>query len=214
MWIVEFLNGVVMNKKIIIFFISIFSFYTSIIFADDWDEIANTAKKIKSISAKFTQEKHMKILVKPLRSEGRFFFTAPKSLRWEYISPVKSILILDNGRGKSYIQGRNGLVEDTRAKAQAMEIVMQEITSWLNGRFHDDPNFVASLIKDRTDKIVLTPKDKSLRDIISSIELEISRAEGTIKSVKISESSDSYTLLLFRDVEHNKKVDEKLYRQP
>jgi outer membrane lipoprotein carrier protein len=203
-----------MNNKIIIFLIGIFCFYTSAIHADDWDEIAKAAKNIKSISAKFTQEKHMKILVKPLISEGRFFFTAPKSLRWEYIAPVKSVLILDNGKGKSYIQGKDGLVEDTRAKAQAMEIVMQEITSWLNGRFHDDPNFGAALIKDKTDKIILTPKDKSLSDIISSIELQISRVEGMIKSVKISESSDSYTLLLFKEVEHNKIIDEKLYRQP
>jgi outer membrane lipoprotein carrier protein len=203
-----------MNKKIVISLISIICFYTSGIHADDWDEIAKVAKNIKSISSKFTQEKHMKILVKPLISEGRFFFSAPKSLRWEYISPVKSILLMDNGKGKSYIQGKNGIVEDTRAKAQAMEIVMQEITSWLNGRFHDDPNFGAELVKDKTDKIILTPKDKSLSDIISSIELQISRTEGMIKSVKISESRDSYTLLLFKEVEHNKTIDERIYRQP
>jgi outer membrane lipoprotein carrier protein len=203
-----------MNKKIIIFLVGLFCFYTSAIYADDWDEIAKVAKNIKSISAKFTQEKHMKILVKPLISEGIFFFTAPKSLRWEYVSPVKSILLMHNGNGKSYIQVKNGLVEDTRAKAQAMEIVMQEITSWLNGRFHDDPNFGAELIKDKTDKIIITPKDKSLSDIISSIELQISRDEGIIKSVKISESRDSYTLLIFKGVEHNKSIDEKIYRQP
>jgi len=202
-----------MNKKIIIFLLSIFCFFCSNIYADDWEEIKNVAQKIKSISARFTQEKHMKILVKPLISEGRFFFTAPKSLRWEYLSPVKSILLMHNGKGKSYIQDKNGLAEDTRAKAQAMDIVLQMITSWLNGRFHDDPNFGAVLIKDKTDKIILTPKDKSLSAIISSIELQISRAEGIIKSVKISESRDSYTLLLFKEVEHNKNIDEKLYRQ-
>jgi outer membrane lipoprotein-sorting protein len=202
-----------MNKKICIFVICIFCFCISNVYADDWEEIRNVAQNIKSISAKFTQEKHMKILVKPLISDGRFFFTAPKSLRWEYVSPVRSILLLDNGKGKSYIQGKNGLVEDTRAKAQAMDIVMQMITSWLSGRFHDDPNFGAVLIKDKTDKIILTPKDKSLSDIISSIELQILRTEGMIKSVKISENRDSYTLLIFKEVEHNKNIDEKIYRQ-
>jgi len=63
----------------------------------------------------------MKILVKPLVSNGRFLFTAPNSLRWEYFSPVKSILLLHNGNVKSYIEGKNGLVEDTKVKAQAME---------------------------------------------------------------------------------------------
>jgi outer membrane lipoprotein carrier protein len=202
-----------MNKKIIIFLIGIFYFCTMDIYADDWEDIKNVAKNIKSISAKFTQEKHMKILVKPLISEGRFFFTAPKSLRWEYVSPVKSILLLDNGKGKSYIQGKSGLVEDTKTKAQAMDIVLQMITSWLSGRFHDDPNFGAILVKDKTDKIILTPKDKSLSDMISSIELQISRTDGIIKSVKISESRDSYTLLVFKDVEHNKNIDDRLFRE-
>jgi outer membrane lipoprotein carrier protein len=202
-----------MNKKIIVFLLSIFCFFSLNLYADDWEEIKNVAKNIKSISARFTQEKHMKILVKPLISEGRFLFTAPSSLRWEYISPVKSILLMQNGKGKSYILDKSGLVEDTRAKAQAMDIVLQMITSWLNGRFHDDPNFGAALVKDKTDKIILTPRDKSLSAMISSIELEISRTEGIIKSVKISESRDSYTLLLFKEVEHNKKIDEKLYRQ-
>ena len=203
-----------MKKNIIILSLSLFCFFTSNIHADDWAKIENVAKNIKSISAKFTQEKHMKILVRPLISEGRFYFTASNSLRWEYLSPVRSILLLDKGRGKSYIQGKSGLVEDTRSKAQAMDIVLQMITAWLNGRFHDDPNFEARLVKGETDKIILTPKDKSLAGIISSIELQISSAEARINSVKISESRDSYTLILFKDVEHNAKIDEKFYRQP
>jgi len=199
--------------KTIAAFIIILLSFVSAIYADDWEEIAKTAKNIKSVSANFTQEKHMKILAKPLISKGRFFFTAPNSLRWEYISPVKSILMLHNGKAKSFMESKNGLVEDTRAKAQAMEIVMQEITSWLNGRFHDDPNFKPTLITGKIDKIVLTPKDKSLSNIINSIELQISRKEGIIKSVKISENNDSYTLLLFSDVDHNKNIDEKFYKE-
>ena len=203
-----------MKLNIVIILLSIFCFLTSNIYADDWAEIEHVAKNIKSISAKFTQEKHMKILVKPLISEGRFYFTAPDSLRWEYISPVRSILLLDKGRGKSYIQGKNGLVEDTRSKAQAMDIVLQMITAWLNGRFHDDPNFDAKLVRGEIDQIILTPKDKSLAGIISSIELQISGAQARINSVRISESRDSYTLIIFKDAEHNVNIDEKLYRQP
>ncbi|MFH0975714.1 MAG: outer membrane lipoprotein carrier protein LolA [Spirochaetota bacterium] len=203
-----------MNKKTIIILIIFLCFNASVAYTDDWEEIGKVAKAIKTVSAKFTQEKHMKILVKPLVSEGRFFFSAPKSLRWEYVTPVKSILLSHNGRVKSYIEGRNGLTEDTRAKAQAMEIVMQEITSWLAGRFHDDPNFKATLSKGAVDRIILTPRDKTFAGIISSIELAVSRTEGVVKSVKISESGDSYTLIKFSAIEHNKNIDERLYRNP
>ncbi|MBN2403240.1 MAG: outer membrane lipoprotein carrier protein LolA [Spirochaetes bacterium] len=202
-----------MKNYAIILLLNTFCFFPLSIYADDWGEIAKVAKNIKSVSAGFIQEKHMRILVKPLISEGRFLFTAPGSLRWEYISPVKSILISHNGRIKSYIEGKDGLVEDTRSKSAAIEIVMQQITSWLNGRFHEDSNFKAVLVKDKTDKIILSPKDKSLAGIISSIELSISRAEAVIKSVKISESSDSYTLIKFTEIKHNKDIDEREYKE-
>ena len=54
--------------------------YFPCLYADDWDEIRKVAKNIKSVSAKFIQEKHMKILSKPFISKGLFHFTAPSSL--------------------------------------------------------------------------------------------------------------------------------------
>ncbi len=203
-------------KKILIL-LNLFICSLSTVYADEWEEIQNAANTIKSISAKFTQEKHMKILIRPLVSEGRFFFAVPSFLRWEYLSPVRSILLVQNSRVKSYIEGRNGLIEDTKSKAQVMEIVTQEITAWMNGRFHDDPNFNASLITGdmagNPDKILLTPKEKSFTKIISSIELAVSRKEGTIKSVRINESQDSYTLIKFSEILHNSNIDEKLFRE-
>jgi outer membrane lipoprotein-sorting protein len=204
-----------MKKNIIILIIFFFSIIA--VFADDWDEIRNVAKNIKSVSAKFTQQKHIKILARPLVSEGRFYFFAPSSLRWEYISPVRSILLMHKNKVKSYVEGRKGLIEDTKSKAQIMEIITQQITSWLNGRFQDDPNFIASLISGdadgNPDRIVLTPKEKSFSKIISGIELAVSRKEGTIKSVKIIETQDSYTLIIFSETIHNQNIDEKLFME-
>ena len=137
-------------------------------YADDWDDVRDAAKNIKSVSADFTQEKHMKILVKPLLSKGKFYFSSPDSLRWEYLSPLKSILMMYKGKVKSYAEGSNGLVEDSRAKAQAMNIVMQEITSWLNGQFTGNPNFNAELKKGREYKIILSPIEKAISNIIKN----------------------------------------------
>ena len=201
-----------MKKHIILFFVIILFAKISTAYSEDWEEIKKVAENIKSVSADFTQEKHMKILVKPLVSNGRFLFTAPNSLRWEYFSPVKSILLMYNGSVRSFIEGKNGLVEDTGMKAQAMGIVTQEITSWLKGRFRDDPNFLAELSTGESDKIFLTPKEKALANIISGIEIEVSRKEGIIKSVKIIENKDSYTLIKFTGSVHNKDIEEKIYK--
>ena len=55
---------------------------------------------LQSIQADFTQEKHLKILSQPIISTGTFTFQRPQSLRWEYISPIRSILLMHGGEVK------------------------------------------------------------------------------------------------------------------
>ncbi len=181
--------------------------------ADNWKQIKETAKSIKSINADFIQEKHLKILTRPLISKGKLFFSAPGSLRWEYFSPIRSILLMYNGKVESYIKGNNGFVKDSRSKAQAMSIVMQEITSWLNGNFQDNPNFNTSLKAGAKSKITLTPKEKSLANIIKRIELNILKKKGVVKSIIIYESEDSYTWIKFSDIHHNEKIDDTVFKK-
>lgn len=182
-------------------------------YADDWDEVREAAKNIKSVCADFTQEKHMKILVKPLLSKGKFYFNSPDSLRWEYISPLRSILMMYKGKVRSYAEGTNGLAEDSRSRAQAMNIVMQEITAWLNGQFTGNPNFNAQLLKGREYKIIMVPKEKAISEIIKSIEIIISKEKGIIRSVSINESEDSYTLMRFYNIKHNDKIDDSVFQK-
>ncbi len=178
-----------------------------------WEEIKKASGNIKSVSAEFVQEKHMKILAKPLKSYGKFYFSAPDSLRWEYTSPIKSILMMHKGKIKRYIKGHSGYIEDSSAKLQAMQIVMQEITAWLNGRYHDSPSFTAALKSGPKAKIVLTPRQEAIANIIKRIELRLSRKLGIINSVLIYENKDSYTLLEFKKELLNKKIDESLFME-
>ncbi len=61
--------------------------------ANTWDGIKARAMKIKSVKAEFIQEKHLKILKKPLISKGIFYYKSPGSLRWEYFSPVSAAFL-------------------------------------------------------------------------------------------------------------------------
>ena len=169
--------------------------------------------ELRLLSYYVKNQKYMKILLKPLVSKGSFFFLSPNSLRWEYISPVKSILLMHKGRIKRYIEVDKGYAEDASARLQAMRIVMQEIAMWLLGSFDQNPNFIASLHTKPASTITLTPKEKSFADIIKRIELKLSPKPGVIKSVKIIENENSFTLLEFTNVELNKKIDESIFRE-
>ena len=153
----------------------------------------------------------MKILARPLVSEGILFFQSPDSLRWEYKHPVQSILLLHNGKTRRFFQKNGSLVEDASANLQSMQVVVQEIVQWLNGRFDDNPAFAARLAPGR--KIVMTPRDESFARLIQRIEVLLSDRPAVIKSVMIFESEDSFTKLDFNDVILNQKLDDVLFRK-
>jgi len=177
--------------------------------ADTWEGIRGAAGTIQTIRADFVQEKHLSILSKPLISKGVFYYQAPDSLRWEYASPIKSILLMHKGKTRRYTDTGKGLIEGSRMDMQGMQIVLQEIALWLGGHFSDDPAFDATLKEDRT--IVLTPKDKGFSKMIQHIDLRLSDRPGIIKSVEIYEDESSVTRLLFKNAEINEEIKEAVF---
>jgi len=106
----------------------------SIGWADNWDQLKNDAGQVNTVRCDFIQEKHMKILANPLVSKGVLYFKVPGSLRWEYMSPIRSVLLMHNGKTKRFIMRKDDFIEDSSANLQAMGFVLKEITMWLNGR--------------------------------------------------------------------------------
>ena len=127
----------------LLMFVMIAASCLTIGWADNWDQIKNAAGQVDTVRCDFVQEKHMKIFANPLISKGVLYFKVPGSLRWEYMSPVRSILLMHNGKTKRFIMRKDGFIEDNSANLQSMGFVLKEITMWLNGRFDENPQFTA-----------------------------------------------------------------------
>jgi outer membrane lipoprotein-sorting protein len=174
--------------------------------AESWEALRQNSGDISSITADFTQEKHLKILARPLISKGVFMFQAPDSLRWEYTTPVKSLLLMHRGEMRKFVQQNNKLVESHTPGMDAMEVVSREISQWLAGNFNDNPTFDAELKPGRM--IIMTPKNKGLAQLISKIELQLAKTAGLMESVSIYEGKDSFTKLVFSHAVLNKDIPE------
>ena len=200
------------NLNILLMLATVLVSFIFVGWSTDWDQLRKDAEQVNTISADFVQEKHLQILSRPLISKGVFCYEAPGSLRWEYLSPIKSILLMHEGRVTRYIWGENGFRRESGLSLQAMQIVLQEITMWLGGHFDNNPDFAASLKPDR--KIVLTPKKKALSAIIKNIELILSDRPGVIKSVTIYEGAKSFTRIIFKNVRVNEVLKETVFGAP
>ncbi len=179
--------------------------------SDNWEGIKKGAEAVKSIRADFVQEKHMKILTRPFVSKGILLYRIPGDLRWEYTEPVKSVLLMFDGRTRRFTEGTDGLVEDKGAGRHAMQFVMQEITRWFSGRFDENPDFEADLASGG--RIVLRPRKTALAGIIARIELVLSDRPGIIRSVEIYENEDTFTRIIFQNVKSNEDLPDEIFQE-
>ena len=104
-----------------------------------WSSIQNAARSISTMQAEFVQTKHLKILARPITSEGRIFYRRPGDIRWEYTTPIKSIMV-KNKRGIRRVTWRAGEYHsDAEAKLRPVQMVLDQIELWLRGDFAQSP---------------------------------------------------------------------------
>lgn len=199
-------------KKIFLVLLILLMLVPASVRADNFERLRRDSSRISTISADFVQKKFMKILSKPLVSEGKFYYTAPDSIRWEYSQPIKSVVISDKGNTKRYIASGGKMVEDKTGGAQAMKIVLDEVAGWMSGKFTSNPSFTATLKEGSNTQITLTPVGKSMAGMIEKIEITVSRKDASIKSVRIVESATAETRIDFQHVVINQEIQPSVFQ--
>jgi len=178
-------------------------------------QVPKKSIRVDSVQAYFTQEKQLPILARPIMSKGRFVFKAPGALRWEYFSPVHTVLLMDADKISKFIERDGKFVEEHGMEVDSMRIVLSEITGWLDGEITDTQTFQ---VQSRAEGcIILTPRDAALAKIISRIELNLLDKSGLMESVTIYEGPGSLTRMVFSDAvlnEKNGKIPQNSFKKP
>jgi len=173
---------------------------------------AKSPVHVESVQADFIQEKNLPILARPLFSTGRFLFQAADSLRWEYFSPLPSVLLMDHGQVRKFVKNNDVFTEEQGMGLDAMQVVLQEITGWLDGEITDTATFHAERRDEKT--IVLTPKKPAFAKIISRIVLIVVDESGLMESVTIHEGENSFTRMVFTNSVLNTTIPAARFTTP
>ena len=169
--------------------------------AQDWAAFRDAARALKSVKASFRQEKHMKILARPLVSEGRFLFQRPDSIRWEYEKPIASALLAHGGDVRRWVRKGADWIPDVSAQVESMRVVLAEIGLWVTGRFEESRFFEARRDPERPNVVMLVPKQPELARFLSRVVVTLGATPGVLASIELREGPDTSTRILFHDVE-------------
>jgi outer membrane lipoprotein-sorting protein len=184
---------------------------------EDWGSIRKAAASIKSIETAFVQTRTLKILTKPLVSRGLMAFRRPNDLRWEYQSPLQTLLVAKGGNIHRLIKHGTTWVADVSGRVEAMKIVLGEINLWLDGDFSSSKTFRPVLRPARADQaahVELIPLDPSLGKIIARITIGLGERPGTVSAIDIFEEGEGVTHIVFENPRFDQTIPDQRFEPP
>lgn len=155
---------------------------------------------IHSISGRFTQEKKLNFLNEPVISHGKFYFSRPDFLQWEYLEPAPSGLTIEGGRVEAWTGPPDLRVKQPGAMAEAARMAAGQVMLWMN--LDPEAIFAAyqvAIIQENPLILKVVPRRSGARKLIDALIVEFSPDGRTVKRVSLREP-ESVTALTFSQV--------------
>lgn len=167
------------------------------------------SKKIKTLTTDFVQYKHMDFLSKDIETSGKMIFKEPNLLQWQYKKPYNYSIVFKNGKILINDEGKKSAVDIGNSKIFGR--INKLIVGSVSGNMFDDKEFSISYFKSKGQNLAkFVPKDATLKKYIKQIELSFDK-EATVVQVKLLESSDDYTRIVFKNKVINANIDDSVF---
>jgi outer membrane lipoprotein-sorting protein len=197
----------------LIVFIVTAVFFVEVTPAQDLTSLKEAFRNVRSVKAEFLQKRSVPILTKPLLSEGKLFFSIPDSLRWEYLSPLRSVM-LQKGNNIQIYNFSDGVWKPEMAQAvESRRMVVAEIGHWFQGRFDESSAFKHDYSPGPPERVILVARE-GINRYISRIEIILSVRPGVIDRVEIEEPGGSRTSIEFKNVAINSSLSSEIFKKP
>ncbi len=171
-----------------------------------------------TFATRFVQRKHLAILDVDLQSEGMIFFRRPGSVRYEILSPARSLMTYDGKKVQCYTFTEGAWKRLNNPAATAIGQVLRQIGRWIQGDFDSDRKmFDIDVVPadNYAGCIRLTPRNEALTKYIQRVEIYVEKApDYRVTRVVIRESEVDLTDMRFRQELRNPPLPEGTFSAP
>lgn len=164
--------------------------------------IDNMSKVTNSIESDFTQVKDLSMLSEKITSKGHFYFQKKNNLRWEYTTPYKYIIVIN--QDKIFIKDENKLKKYDMNSNKVFKEINDVMISCVNGDILKSNKFKISFFENDTYyKLELIPTMKGMKESLKKINMYFDKSVTSVVKLDMLEPSDDITTLDFS----NKKLN-------
>lgn len=165
----------------------------------------------RTVSARFTQTKHLSLLDEPLVSTGRFTFKRPDRVRLDVETP-RQATVLVNGRDISI----PGMTESD--KKQLGMTPMAQLFTELGAMFGGSPAALQKhfdVVAQGTDAgitVTLTPKLADWQRLFRRIQLRFAEPELTLAAMELDDPLGDRLEIVMSDVQRNADLPDSVFQ--
>ena len=153
------------------------------------------SQNIETLQAIFVQERTSDLIVETAISTGVLMFQSPSMLRWEYVEPLPSTLILNGSNAILLDRNNQRITGNERMLAQLGGVIV----SMINGSGIAQNRQFSSVVYELDNQkmlVVLTPTQRQLRNVYNRIELKIDQNTMLASQIILNERSGDRTVIL------------------
>ena len=172
---------------------------------------AEKSATISSVKCDFEQHKKISMMENELISKGRFIYKKNNKLRMEYTKPFEYIFILNNDKIliKNDQKQNSYSTKSNKLYSMVSKLTMECVTGdVINSKDFDVLVSENALMY----KFTLKPRLKSIKSLISEIEVLIGKNDFTVDSINMKEESGDNTLLVFSNKRINLPVADEEFK--
>jgi len=173
--------------------------------------ISAASKQMKTLRCDFVQKKTISILADEMLSEGKLLFKQTDKLCWEYTKPYQYRFTMNGNKVMVGTENNKSIIDVSSSKVfnEISKVIVSSISS--SGIFDGDKFTAKFNVGTQDFQVTLTPKQRELRQLFSSITLTFNRKDYSVDAVEIKEISDDTTLIIMKNKQINKDLDDEIF---
>lgn len=168
-------------------------------------KIKTMAETTLTIESDFIQEKHLSMLEEVLVSKGYFCYKKEDKVRWEYLTPIQYLIVVNNGEF-TIKDGKKVSKYDIHSNRIFKEINDMILHS-IQGSILENNDFTISYFENPGLYLAkLVPNKKEVREMLQTINIYFDKKDLSVSQIKMDEASGDFTSIKFI----NKKLNEDI----
>lgn len=145
---------------------------------------------------KFSQEKTIKVLAKPLNSSGYLLLADNESVVWQTLKPIKSTTVISSSELQQFNKNDQPITLPANGNTQTSQLISSTFLSILSGDLNSlNDNFEVDLVcNDSGWDINLSPINPRIKRLIKHISID---GSDQIEQLYFTEANDDVTRIKF-----------------